>query len=250
MGVGEVDQTKAPVGTTVGGTTFQELGVFNPPSIPSTGGQITVQLEASGANGNVSADTIGIAPAWATGGGLSYYEPEPLFQDGVQSTVSGPDVAFDGSISSGVTTYQTGYFGTSSTFQSGFFYDGFGTSLSSPCWAGILAVANQGRIAAGGRTFDSWIGDLPDQQETLFALYSLPNSDFHDVTTGYNGLSAGPGYDELTGLGTPVGNLLIPDLVSYGLPVGLQFSAEPATEVTSGTPFSLGHRRISERHRR
>ena len=41
-----------------------------------------------------------------------------------------------------------------------------------------------------------------------------PPSDFHDVTTGSNGedSSAGPGYDLVTGLGTPVANLLVPDL--------------------------------------
>ena len=45
-------------------------------------------------------------------------------------------------------------------------------------------------------------------------LYNLPSGDFHDVDTGNNGaFTAGPGYDLATGLGTPIANLLVPDLV-------------------------------------
>ena len=43
-------------------------------------------------------------------------------------------------------------------------------------------------------------------------LYNLPSSDFHDVTTGNNGNPAGPGYDLVTGLGSPIVNK-----VAYGL---------------------------------
>ena len=220
-----VDQTKAPVGTLDGTTNFQELGVYYP-NIPNTGGQITVRLDASTANGTVCADTIGIAPAWATGGGQSLYEPEPSYQTGVQTTGlrSAPDVAFDASILSGVTTWQGGNS-----------YGGFGTSLSAPCWAGIMAIVDQGRVAAGGSPFDS----ATDPTQALQAIYSLPAADFHDITTGYNGLSAGVGYDELTGRGTPVANLLVPDLVAYGLPVGLKFTTEPAVEISAGNSFTV-----------
>ena len=62
-------------------------------------------------------------------------------------------------------------------------YDYFGTSLSSPCWAGLIAIANQGRVADGGTTFNS----TADPMQTLQALYSLPASDFNDITSGYNG---------------------------------------------------------------
>jgi hypothetical protein len=56
-----------------------------------------------------------------------------------------------------------------------------------------------------------------DPTQTLQALYSLPNSNFHNITSGYNGFSAGEGYDLVTGLGSPIGNRLIPDQVSYGV---------------------------------
>ena len=193
-----VDQTKAPQGTLDGSTQFQELGDYYPES-----GTITVVLSANSANGSVVADAIGIAPAWATAGGQSQYESEPAYQFPVQSTGSRstPDVSFDGSDNSGVTCYQNGRLE----------YDYYGTSLSSPCWAGIIAIANQGRVASGGTVFNS----TADPMQTLEALYSLPSSDFHDITSGYNGLYPGPGYDELTGLGSPIANLLVPDLVSY-----------------------------------
>ena len=53
--------------------------------------------------------------------------------------------------------------------------------------------------------------------QTLPALYSLPSADFHDIVYGNNGYAAGPGYDLVTGLGTPVANLLVPALASYDL---------------------------------
>ena len=234
MGSGLVDQTKAPVGTLVGATQFQYLGVYYP---PDTNGRFVVRLDASTQNGTVCADSIGIAPAWATGGSTSVYEPEPSYQIGWQSSGAriAPDVAFDASINSGVTTYQSGYFPGSTNFQNGGFYGGFGTSLAAPCWAGILAIVDQGRVEAGGSPFDS----STDPTEALRGIYGLPDADYHDVTTGYNGLSAGVGYDDLTGRGTPIANLLVPDLVAYGLPVGLKFTTEPAAEITAGNPFTL-----------
>jgi subtilase family serine protease len=202
LGTVTVDQTKAPVGTSDGNTQFQELGDYH-----SQSGTLTVVLQANSANGTVAADAVGIAPDWATGGGQSQYETEPSYQDSVQSTGfrTSPDVAFDGSDDSGVIGFQNG----------GVAYDGFGTSLSSPCWAGLIAIADQGRAYYGVSSFDS----PANPEQALQALYNLPAADFHEITSGYNGLSAGPGYDELTGLGSPIANLLVPDLASSGLPI-------------------------------
>ena len=91
-------------------------------------------------------------------------------------------MAFDASENTGVTCFQNGELT----------YGNFGTSLSSPCWAGLIAIVNQGRVADGGTTLNS--GSNPTQ--TLQALYSLPAGDFHDITSGYNGFNAGPGYDD------------------------------------------------------
>src|SRR5262249_28898252 len=150
-----------------GNAVYQELGDYFPQS-----GTLTVVLSASNADGTVVADAIGIAPAWSTGGGQSQYEPEPSYQLSVQDTGSPTtrDVIFEGRDNSGVTCVQKGSIG----------FDYFGTSLSSPCWAGLIAIANQGRLISGGSTFNS----PSNQMEAQEALYSLPASDFHQVTTG------------------------------------------------------------------
>ena len=43
----------------------------------------------------------------------------------------------------------------------------------------------------------------------------LPQSDYNVITSGNNGYAAGAGYNLVTGLGTPVANLLVPDLIAY-----------------------------------
>ena len=108
-----------------------------------------------------------------------------------------------------------------------------GTSLAAPAWAALIAIADQGRVAVGGTTLDG-------ASQTLPALYSLPSADFHDITTGSNGtFSAGPGYDYATGLGTPVANLLAPDLAFYGMSDHLVVTAQPPAAATAGQGFGL-----------
>jgi len=86
---------------------------------------------------------------------------------------------------------------------------GGGTSQSAPIWAGLAAVMNQYLVANGGRL----IGDLNPQLYRIAAGAPLPA--FRDVTLGGNAVAdAGPGYDMVTGLGTPdvdnlVRNLLV-----------------------------------------
>jgi pantothenate kinase type III len=166
---------------------------------------------------------------YLSGGGPSSYEPEPAYQDGVQSTGyrTIPDVSFDADRSPGVAVYDS-YDNTG-----GGPWDAMGgTSVAAPAWAALIAIADQGRVAMGGTTLDG-----PTQ--TLPALYSLPAADFHDITTGYNGYYTAPGYDEVTGLGTPVANLLVPDLAAYGLPDQLVVTAQPASSVNAGSSFGL-----------
>ncbi|MDH6196950.1 kumamolisin [Mycobacterium frederiksbergense] len=75
---------------------------------------------------------------------------------------------------------------------------GGGTSQSAPMWAGMAAVMNQYLLANGGRE----LGDLNPMLYRIAAGAPLPA--FHDVTLGGNAVaSAGPGYDLVTGLGTP-----------------------------------------------
>src|SRR5262249_14155885 len=89
-----------------------------------------------------------------------------------------------------------------------------GTSLSAPSWAGLLALVNQGRAAAGQATLNS-----SSPTEAQQDLYSLSQSDYNIIASGTNGgYNAAPGYNLVTGLGTPVANQLIPDLVAGNYP--------------------------------
>jgi hypothetical protein len=192
------------------------------PDVVAVGGT-TVQLNS---NGSIESET-----AWSgSGGGTSAYETEPSYQKGVQDTGyrTIPDVAFDADRSTGVAVYDS-YDNTGG----GPWVEMGGTSLGAPSWAALIAIADQGRVAAGGTT-------LNGATQTLPALYSLPSADFHDITSGSNGaFSAGPGYDEVTGLGTPVANLLAPGLAFYGMSDHLAIASQPSSSVTGGQGFGL-----------
>ena len=87
-------------------------------------------------------------------------------------------------------------------------FSGGGTRAAAPQWAGLIAIANQGRNVYGLSTLDG-----PSQ--TLPLLYSAPSSDFNDITDGTNtsGFSAGRGYDMVTGRGTPKADLVVYSLI-------------------------------------
>jgi hypothetical protein len=163
-----------------------------------------------------------------SGGGISQFEPEPDFQQSVQQTGrrTTPDVAFDADPNTGVWVYDSFTNGNSTPWD----VIG-GTSFACPAWAALIAIADQGLAAEGASTLDGPSQTLPD----LYALYQSKPGDFHDITSGNNGAySAGPGYDEVTGLGTPLANLLIPDLVAQA---GLQIQ-DTVSGVLEGQPIN------------
>ncbi len=174
-----------------------------------------------------------------SGGGISRFEPQPSYQNGVvtQSTTNRtiPDVAFDADPSTGVAVYDSYNNGTATPWE----ILG-GTSVAAPTWAGIFAVADQGRVAAGEGTLDS-------RTQTLPMLYTAPAADFHDITTGNNGFAAKAGYDLVTGRGSPQANLLIPFLVTGAAPIttpptqGVSIASVTADQgtVTEGTPVTI-----------
>jgi subtilase family serine protease len=172
------------------------------PNVLAVGG---TQLSTDGA-GNYLGET-----GWSgSGGGISAYFSQPSYQQGVvtqsltQRTV--PDVAYNGSDGSPFAVYDSSSYGG--------WIQVYGTSAGAPQWAALVAIADQGRALAGQSTLDG-------ATQTLSRLYQLPRSDFNDVTTGNNGgYSAGPGYDLVTGLGSPRANLLVAGLVSTGNPAG------------------------------
>ncbi len=138
------------------------------------------------------------------GGGVSAYESKPAFQAGL--TQSGtrrlvPDVAFAANhFTNGFDVYDSYNGGAGAPW-----YSVGGTSVAAPIWAGLIAMADQGRARLGLKTLNAAASTMP-------RLYDLNPSDFHDVTTGSNGNAAGTGYDLVTGRGTPIANLLVPDL--------------------------------------
>ena len=192
----------------------------------------------------VGGTTLSIGPggsylgesAWSgSGGGYSLYEPEPSFQYRVQSTGfrSAPDVAFLGDPNTGVNVFETPPSAAPNSGAGSWMIVG-GTSLGTPAWAAILAIVDQGRVLEGK-------GSLDGPTQTLPALYSLPSTDFHAIqaTPPLLPLSGGlslfglqptsrasarhPGHRRVgatssanitTGLGSPVGTSLIPDLVA------------------------------------
>jgi subtilase family serine protease len=145
--------------------------------------------------------------SWSgTSGGFSLYENQPAYQSvaaaGAGVRVS-PDVAYDADPNTGFAVYD-------STPDQGFsgWQEVGGTSAGAPQWAGLIAIADQTRAAAGKGTLDGATGTLP----TLYNLYSAPGtagysnytSYFNDVigSGGFRG-GATAGYDIFTGLGTP-----------------------------------------------
>ena len=196
-----------------------------------------------------SSDTRSTETAWSgSDGGLSRYVSEPSFQTGVQSSGkrSTPDVSYDANPNTGFAIYDS----VSYDGQSGWFCVG-GTSAGSPQWAGLIAVADQGRVLAGLGTLKS----------TDTSLYGLPSSDFYDVTSGSNrGYRATTGYDEVTGLGAPRANLVIHNLV-YGNGTTTGTSTAPTTTTTTppvltwnplggNTPFGPFSRSVRRSRRR
>jgi large repetitive protein len=167
------------------------------PNVVSVGGTSLYM----GSGGSYSSEV-----GWdGSGGGLSSFQSQPSYQSGVVTQSSTqravPDVAMDSDPDTGAPIYDT-YDNTPSTPWATY----GGTSLASPMWAAVIAIANQGRAQYGLSTLDGPNGTLPK-------LYQMAASNFHDITTGNNGYAAGPGYDLVTGRGTPIVNQLVNALV-------------------------------------
>jgi hypothetical protein len=200
------------------------------PYVLSVGGT-TLHLDAQG---NYASES-----GWSgSGGGISAYENQPSFQNGVvtQSTTkrTNPDVSYDADPYTGFSVYQTYGNSTSAPWlQYG------GTSDAAPQWAALVAIADQGRAAAGEAALSS--------ATLLPMIYKLSAADFHDVTTGTSAgapnYSAGPGYDLVTGRGTPIANKVIADLVGSSTPApapsATHFLISAPTTATAGTSFTI-----------
>jgi hypothetical protein len=172
------------------------------PNVLAVGG---TRLAASGSN---RAET-----AWAgSGGGLSAYTAAPAWQATIQVTNAAgaraaptkravPDVAFNADPSTGQYVY--------STAAGGWVIAG-GTSISTPQWAGLVAIGNAVRGLSGKATL---AGTSNLVYRNIGAIAGNYSRQLLDVTSGTNGscvgCSAMSGYDQVTGLGTPWSDKLV-----------------------------------------
>lgn len=143
----------------------------------------------------------------ASGGGSSELFARPSYQAGVPgigATRGVPDVSADASDRTGVAVVSSN--GTQDMVQSH-----GGTSASAPIWAALIALADQ----YAGR-------HLGLVNPAIYQIARSPryHEAFHDITTGNNtvqfppttvtGYQAAPGWDPVTGWGSPNAQVLIP----------------------------------------
>src|SRR5262249_38260282 len=164
-------------------------------------------LSVGATNLTLSAGTYGSETGWSysggsgSGGGKSTIEARPSYQDSVSAVVGTrrgtPDVSYNGGPGSPVWGYNT--------FMSSGWGQVWGTSAAAPQWAGLGALIDQGRALVGLQPLNSTAEPNLANYQLQTNLYALSAAHFHDVTTGtnFNGNTAGPGYDLVTGLGTP-----------------------------------------------
>lgn len=141
----------------------------------------------------------------ATGGGFSAYTAAPEYQAATVLGLGGramrgvADVALNADPMTGQYVAHIAPGATLPTWVSA-----GGTSLATVQWAGLLAVANAQRALAGKPSLGAPHSVLYGQIAGLPDLYAKA---FADITSGANGTCANctakPGYDTLSGLGTP-----------------------------------------------
>jgi len=179
-----------PLTLAVGGTTLT--------ANPVTGTYIS-ETTWNGGTGSFS-----VTPG-ASGGGFSHLYPRPAYQDGVPGIPARrgvPDVAGDANQQGGAPIVLAA--GSQSAVNSS-----PGTSAATALWAGLMALADQDAHH-----------DLGFVNPAVYriARSSSYHKAFHDITTGTNltlgpvnyQYHAGPGWDPVTGWGSPNAQVLVP----------------------------------------
>ena len=197
--------------------------IASDPLVLSVGGTSLTASSAAGAYGSETSFDLshgGSAGTWfqASGGGFSHLFTRPSYQDGMPGIGAGqvgssrgvPDVSADGDPDTGMMMVLSAGPGQHTVQQHG------GTSASAPLWAGIIALADQ----YAGRHLG-----FVNPAVYRIALSARYHQAFHDVTAGDNtasfpsttiaGYRAAPGWDPVTGWGSPDANVLVPLLAKY-----------------------------------
>jgi subtilase family serine protease len=247
-----------PEVTGVGGTTFTDVaaGYWNLNNNPVTDASALGYIPEVAWN-----DTAVAGQLNASGGGASALYPKPSWQTGLGVPNDGardvPDLAFAASPNHDGYVYV--YQGAVQSLATG------GTSASTAVFAGMMALLNNylaGNHADLSRSVcvacvvqaTTGLGNI---NPTLYRLSHSSATAFHDITSGSNivpcalntpdctnsnmGWTAGPGYDEVTGLGS----IDLANLASqWNTPAGaaLTFTAAPSTMIenpgVSNCPFA------------
>ncbi len=191
-------------------------------------------LTTSGPGGSWVSETV-----WSdSGGGISPDEvPIPSWQSGIANSCNQasttyrnvPDVAMEANFDNYVCNMGSCSGGWG------------GTSFAAPRWAGFMALVNQQAVNAGRAP----VGGLGFINPTVYSLGEGPNylNDLHDIASGSNGAySACPGYDLVTGWGSPVGQNLINDMVgSAPLPTATPSESNVIVTLNGIPPSSINY---------
>lgn len=172
------------------------------------------RLAAARPSGAYRGETAWNSRSGASGGGFSQLVPLPSYQYGVTGTGGTrgvPDVAADADGSTGLAS-------VFSYGQEGYLVEGAsGTNAGAPFWAALIALVDQ----EAGRNL-GFVNAV---------IYKVARSGeyhraFHDITSGTNALEASgttyagyqatPGWDPVTGWGSPVASVLVPLLAHAG----------------------------------
>jgi subtilase family serine protease len=164
---------------------------------------------------NSAGDRLHPDVAWSqSGGGRSAVFARPAYQDGVRQLTGDhraiPDISMDASCTSSVAIYAS-YPGSGASHWQTI----CGTSLATPLFAGVVALADQ--QAGHG------LGLI---NPALYKMSAAHDPGLVDITSGNNtatvsqggkvvtvpGFAARPGYDLVTGLGTVNAAYFVPEL--------------------------------------
>ncbi len=229
-----------PEVTGVGGTQFNEAGSsYWATSNNSSGGTALSYIPEVSWN---DPQKTGFA---ASGGGMSTLFSKPPWQSGVGIPYDArrdiPDVAFNAS------SANDPYFITTSGGQSTAIG---GTSAATPVFAGIVVLLNQYLTSTGAQS-QPGLGNI---NPSLYFLAQSTPGVFHDITAGNNfvsckpgspncssgsfGYTAGPGYDQVTGLGSIDANNLVTNWTS-NLPLLAITALTSDTKVLFAGPINI-----------
>ncbi|KAI1111587.1 peptidase S8/S53 domain-containing protein [Nemania sp. NC0429] len=193
------------------GTRYSPSFPVNCPYITAVGATTLLGEHPESGERAVSKPGSGPADAYYSGGGFSNYFPVPSYQaSAVKHFMKhyapnyGPNVYNNSGKARGFPDVAAIGLNVA-TVWNGSTYGVGGTSASAPIFAGIVTLLNEERIAIGKGP----IGFLNP------TLYKHPEA-FNDITIGNNpgcgtdGFNATPGWDPVTGLGTPNYEKLLP----------------------------------------